>query len=142
MDKINVGLIGLGTVGTGVAKLLIDNADVIKDKLGFELVIKKAADQDLTRDRGLDLPEGVLTDDAEEVLGDPDISIVVELVGGTGIARDFTMKAIEAGKHVATANKALLSVHGEEIFTAARSRGVQVGLRGECRRRDTGPEGS
>jgi homoserine dehydrogenase len=128
MNKINVGLIGFGTVGTGVAKVLMNNADVIKKRLGSELVLKRVADKDVTRDRGIKLPGGVLTSDANDVLNDPEISIVIELVGGTTIAKDFILKALANNKHVVTANKALLSAHGREIFNAAKSKKLQVGF--------------
>ncbi len=128
MDKINVGIIGLGTVGTGTAKVIIENADVISNKLGCELVVKRAADMDLDRDRGLDFGEGVLTNDANAVITDPDISIIVELIGGTTIAKDFVTEALRNGKHVVTANKALLSIHGREIFALAREKGLTVGF--------------
>lgn len=123
---INVGLIGFGTVGTGVVKVLKENFQVIKDKLGCELVLKKVADKDTIRDRGVRLAEGVLVSDAMEIINDPEIDIVIELVGGTGIARTFIMAALDAGKHVVTANKALLSVHGREIFAKAASKGVDI----------------
>ncbi|MDH4226375.1 MAG: homoserine dehydrogenase [Deltaproteobacteria bacterium] len=126
--KINVGLIGLGTVGTGVARVLLGNADVIKAKLGVELALKMAADKDLKRDRGIDFANGVLSDDANAVLNDPEVSVIVELVGGTTIAKDFIIKAIENGKHVVTANKALLSAHGKEIFELAAKKGVCIGF--------------
>jgi len=126
--RVNVGLIGFGTVGTGVVRVLKENAPVIKDKLGCELVLKRIADKDTVRDRGVKLEEGVLTSDAMDVIGDPEISIVIELVGGTGIAKDFILKALEAGKHVVTANKALLSTHGQEIFAKASAKGADIGF--------------
>ena len=128
MKTINVGIIGLGTVGTGTARIILDNADVIEAKTGIHLNLKRIADKDLDRDRGLKLPDGVMTDDASVVLNDPDIDIVVELVGGTTIAKDFTVSALKSGKHVVTANKALLSTFGKEILTLARARGLQVGF--------------
>lgn len=128
VQKINVGLIGFGTVGTGVAKVLKENASVIKDKLGAEIVLKRIADKDITRDRGVRLDEGVLTTDAKALLEDPEISIIIELVGGTGIAKDFIMEALDRGKHVVTANKALLSTHGKEIFKKAAEKGVDIGF--------------
>ncbi len=128
MEKINVGLIGFGTVGTGVVRVVRENAGIIRDKLGAELVIKRVADKDLTRDRGIKLDEGVLTPDAREIINDPEISVVIELVGGTGIARDFIMEALSKGKHVVTANKALLSTHGREIFRKAGEAGLEVGF--------------
>ncbi|NUN63021.1 MAG: homoserine dehydrogenase [Burkholderiaceae bacterium] len=128
--RVSVGLIGFGTVGTGVVRVLKENASVIKDKLGCELVLKRVADRDTVRDRGVKLEEGVLTGDAMDVISDPEISIVIELVGGTGVAREFIMKALEAGKHVVTANKALLAEHGGAIFAAARQHGVAVAYEG------------
>ncbi len=127
MHKINVGLIGFGTIGTGVARVLIDNASVISDRLGAEVVLKRVADSDTVRDRGLSLGEGVLVDDAELILNDPDISIVIELVGGTGVAKDFVLKALGSGKHVVTANKALISTCGQELFEAAAENGLDIG---------------
>lgn len=124
--RINVGLIGFGTVGTGVVRVLKENAEVIKDKLGCELVLKRIADKDTARDRGVKVEDGVLTTDAMDVINDPEIAIVVELVGGTGIAKTFIMEALERGKHVVTANKALLSTHGKEIFKKASEKGVDV----------------
>ncbi|GMR04959.1 MAG: homoserine dehydrogenase [Thermodesulfobacteriota bacterium] len=128
MDRINVGLIGFGTIGTGVARVLKENGRVISDRLGAEVVLKRVADTDITRDRGVALEEGVLTTDAAQVIGDPEISIVIELVGGTGVAKDFVLGAMEKGKHVVTANKALLSTHGEEIFTTAARKGLDIGF--------------
>ncbi len=128
MQKINVGLIGFGTVGTGVVKVLKENASVIKDRVGAEIILKRVADRDTARDRGVKLDEGVLTSDAMSVINDPDISIVIELVGGTTIARDFIMAALDRGKHVVTANKALLSTHGREIFQKASAKGLDIGF--------------
>ncbi|MFQ5480798.1 MAG: homoserine dehydrogenase [Thermodesulfobacteriota bacterium] len=127
MDKINVGLIGFGTIGTGVARVLLDNAAVISERLGSEVVLKRVADRDTGRDRGLSLGEGVLVNDAELILNDPDISIVIELVGGTGVAKDFVVKALEGGKHVVTANKALISTCGPELFGKAAAKGLDIG---------------
>lgn len=124
--RINVGLIGFGTVGTGVVRVLKENYSVIRDKLGCELFLKRVADKDTVRDRGVRLDEGVLVSDAMEIINDPEIDIVIELVGGTGIARTLIMAALDAGKHVVTANKALLSVHGREIFSKASSKGVDI----------------
>lgn len=126
MKKINVGLIGFGTVGTGVVKVLRDNAGVIKDRLGAEVALKKIADTDVSRDRGVKLDDGVLVKDAYEVINDPDISVVIELVGGTGVAKNFILAALDAGKHVVTANKALLSTHGKEIFKKASEKKLDV----------------
>jgi len=127
-DRIYAGLIGFGTVGTGVVKVLKDNAALIKDRLGCELVLKRVADKDVSRDRGVKLDDGVLTTDAMDIINDPEISIVIELVGGTGIAKTFIMEALSAGKHVVTANKALLSTHGKEIFQRAAEKKLDIGF--------------
>jgi len=123
---INVALLGFGTVGTGVVKILQDNGDLLSQRLGANAVLKKVVDLDTTTDRGVTLPQGVLTADIEEVFTDSDIDIVIELIGGYEPARTFVLRSIEAGKHVVTANKALLALHGEEIFTAAEEQGVSV----------------
>jgi len=126
MKEINVGLIGFGTVGTGVVKLLAGNADLISDKLGARLVLKKIADLDTTTDRGVQLPPGVLTSNVNEVLDNPDIHIVIELIGGYEPAKTFALRALAAGKHLVTANKALLALHGDEIYAKADEAGVEV----------------
>lgn len=126
MKEIKVGLLGLGTIGTGVAKLLMTNAGLISAKVGARITLKKIADLDITTDRGITLPDGVLTTNADEVLTDPEISVVIELIGGYEPAKRFVLKAIENGKHVVTANKALLALHGEEIYKAAADKGVEV----------------
>ena len=126
MKDIKAGLIGFGTVGAGVVKLLSENASLIEQKLGTRLTLKKVADLDITTDRGVPVTSGLLTTDVSEVLDDPEIAIVIELIGGYEPARSFVLRAIAAGKHVVTANKALLAVHGEEIFAAAAARGVEV----------------
>lgn len=123
---VGVGLIGLGTIGTGVVKVLQRNAERIRDRLGFPLRLLRIADLDLDRDRGVDL-SGIRFDaDAEGLIRDPDVEVVVELVGGTGAARRLSLAAIGAGKPLVTANKALLALHGAEIFGAAARRGVDV----------------
>jgi homoserine dehydrogenase len=126
MHEIQIGLLGFGTVGAGAAKLLLNNAGIIAEKTGSRLILKKIVDLDITTDRGIELPEGMLTTNADEVLTDPDIAIVIELIGGYEPAKTFVLRAIEHGKHVVTANKALLALHGEEIFAAAARRGVEV----------------
>lgn len=126
MRRIQVGLLGCGTVGTGVAKLLLERSEVISARLGAELALRRVADIDTARDRGLRFPEGVLVADARQVLEDPDIAIVVEMIGGTGIAREFILQAIRRGKHVVTANKALIASCGNELFEAAARQGVDL----------------
>ncbi|MBM4129275.1 MAG: homoserine dehydrogenase [Nitrospira sp.] len=125
---VKVGLIGFGTVGTGVTKILLEKKELLKERIGFELYLKRIADLNITRDRGIRLPEGILTTEADEILDDPQIDIVVELIGGIRPAKDFILKAIRNGKHVVTANKALLATEGNEIFTAARDANVEIGF--------------
>ncbi len=127
-DGINVGIIGFGIVGSGTAKVLLANKDILNERLGFKLNLKRIADLDITTDRGIKIPEGVLTTDVNQLFNDPEIDIVVELIGGIKPAKDFILKAIQNGKHVVTANKALLATHGTEIFNAAREKGVEVGF--------------
>jgi homoserine dehydrogenase len=125
---INVGIIGFGTVGTGTVRILLENKDVLKERLGFEINLRKIAVRDIVRDRGIKVPEGVLTTDVDAVLNDPHIDIVVEVIGGIRPAKDFILKAINNGKHVVTANKALLATDGNEIFTAAQKAGIEIGF--------------
>ena len=115
VKEIKIGIIGFGTVGAGVAANILANSDVIASRAGVKLVLAKVADLDITTDRGVRIPEGVLTTDAAEAIREADI--VVELVGGTTVAKKFILDAIRAGKPVVTANKALLALHGEEIFS-------------------------
>ncbi|MDD3293805.1 MAG: homoserine dehydrogenase [Geobacteraceae bacterium] len=126
MKEIGVGLLGFGTIGAGVVKLMGKNASLIEEKLGVRLRLRKVADLDITTDRGVPVEPGVLTRNADEVLNDPKISVVIELIGGYNTARDLILKAIENGKHIVTANKALLAVHGEEIYAAAARKRVEV----------------
>lgn len=125
---INVGIIGFGIVGSGTAKVLLEHKDILRERLGFEINLKRIADLDIERDRGIKVPEGVLTTDVNMIFNDPDIQIVVELIGGIRPAKDFIMKAIQNGKHVVTANKALLATEGTDIFDAAYKAGVEVGF--------------
>ncbi len=126
MKTIKVGLVGFGTIGAGVAKLLLLEKERIALRTGCDVQLVKIADLDTTRDRGIQLPEGMLTADYHEILNDPEISLVVQLVGGTGIERTIMLEMINAGKNIVTANKALLATYGEEIFEAARKNGVSV----------------
>ena len=107
MKDINIGLLGFGTIGTGVVKLLAGNGLLIEEKLGARLRLKRIADLDITTDRGVPVAAGVLSNSADAVLTDPEISVVIELIGGYEPARSFVLRAIENGKHVVTANKAL-----------------------------------
>jgi len=126
MKKVAVGLIGFGTVGAGVVKILKKNASVLRQRLGVPVGLKSIADLDIKTDRGITLEKNILTTDANKVLDDPEIDIVVELIGGIEPARKFILQAIKNGKHVVTANKALLSEHGYEIFSAAAKNCVDV----------------
>lgn len=126
MKEIKIGILGLGTVGTGIAKILMQNRETIAARLGAALTLKRAADLDIKRDRGIVFEEGVLTTDADAVINDPEIDIVLELIGGDGIAKTLINKAISNKKHIATANKSLLAAHGNEIFRLAAENGVSL----------------
>jgi homoserine dehydrogenase len=126
MKEIKIGILGLGTVGTGIAKIIYDNAPLITARLGANLILKKAADIDLERDRGIEFDEGVLTADPYAVVNDPEIDIVLEMIGGETIARDLILKAIKNGKHIVTANKALLASSGNMLFQKAAEKGVSI----------------
>lgn len=126
MQSIKVGLLGFGTIGTGVVKVFQQNRELLAKRLGIDIELVRIADLDTTTDRGVRLPEGMLTDDAQGLLNDPDIQIVIELIGGYEPARTFVLQAIRNGKHVVTANKALLAKHGDEIFRAAEESDVDV----------------
>jgi len=127
-SSIAVGMVGFGTVGAGVAKILLDNAALIRRRVGVPVELVRIADLDTTRDRGVLLPPGVLTADLRQVLDDPSIDIVLELIGGYDAAKRLILEAVAKGKQVVTANKALLAVHGEEIFEAASRRRVDLGF--------------
>jgi len=126
MKEIKVGLIGFGTVGSGVAKILQKNSRLVEKRMGAKIVLRRIADVDLETDRGVKLKPGILTRRAEDVIGDPEIDIVMELIGGIEPAKTFILKAIRNRKHIVTANKALLALHGDEIFREAHRFGVDV----------------
>jgi len=126
MRKINIGLLGCGTVGTGVAKLLFENKDLITARVGADLNLKWVADIDTAADRGIHFPAGVLINDARKVLDDPEMDIVIEMIGSEGVAKEFMLQAIDNGMHIVTANKALLAAHGNELFAAAAGKGVDL----------------
>src|SRR5216117_159070 len=129
MKEVRIGLLGLGTVGGGVAKILESRRAMLEERAGCRLTLAAVADVDLTRPReGLDLKKLPMTPDAARVLADPSVQIVIELVGGLEPARTFILKALASGKHVVTANKALLAHHGAEIFAEARRNRVMVGF--------------
>ncbi|MEY3077889.1 MAG: Homoserine dehydrogenase [Pseudomonadota bacterium] len=126
MKPIQVGLLGMGTVGSGTFNVLQRNQEEIKRRAGRGIKISMVADLDIAKAQALCAPHVKVVSDARQVIANPDIDIVVELIGGYGIAKALVLEAIAAGKHVVTANKALLAVHGTEIFEAARAKGVMV----------------
>ncbi len=127
MNKtVNVGLLGFGTVGGGTARILLEQEDLLSRRTGTSIRLAKICDKDIISDRGFSVPPGVLTQDLGDILDNPDIDIFVELIGGIEPARSFILQAIKNGKHVVTANKALLATHGYEIFKAAAGAGVEV----------------
>ncbi len=126
MKPIQVGLLGIGTVGSGTFKVLLCNQEEIRRRAGRGIAITMVADLDTARAQAVVGDSARVVNDARAVIADPAIDIVIELIGGYGIARALVLEAIAAGKHVVTANKALLAVHGSEIFAAARAKGVIV----------------
>jgi homoserine dehydrogenase len=130
VKPINVGLLGIGTVGGGTFAVLRRNREEIARRAGCTIAMKMVADKDLNRAKSLVGDHALVTADAHELVTRPDIDIVVELIGGTTIAKDLVLKAIASGKHVVTANKALLAQHGNEIFAAAQKRDVMVAFEG------------
>ena len=127
VGEVHIGLLGLGTVGAGVVKILQSQRAMLEERAGCRLALAAVADTDLTRAReGLDLRALPMTNDAARVLGDPGVHVVIELVGGLEPARTFILRALAAGKHVVTANKALLAHHGAELYEEARRRGVTL----------------
>ena len=126
MSPLKVAIVGLGTVGSGVAKILLNQRDLIRRRAGREIQIKTAVVSDLNRPREVSLPEGVLTDDWRIVRDDPDINVVVQLVGGTTAAREMMTGFLSAGKDIVTANKALLCEHGPELFALAREQNCTI----------------
>ncbi len=129
-SAVRVGIIGFGTVGSGVVKILVERQELIRRRLGCPIEIARIADLDVKRDRGVAISKAILTTDAYEIIKDSGIDIVVELMGGYDPARRYLLDAIGHHKHVVTANKALLAVHGEEIFRAADEAGVDIGFEG------------
>jgi homoserine dehydrogenase len=128
MVELRVGILGLGTIGTGVARILIEQKDLISRRLGKQVRLVAAADKFPDRERGIDFTGVRLCDDAAEVVAADDIDLVVELIGGYEPARSFVVKALQHGKHVVTANKALIAKHGEELFPLAAATGLQIGF--------------
>jgi homoserine dehydrogenase len=128
LKEIGVGVIGFGTVGTGTVRLLLENAELLRKRVGIPIRLVRVADLDLSRDRGVPLPEGILVSDGMQVVRDPAVHIVAELIGGTGAAKDFLLEAVRNGKSVVTANKALLASSGPEIVKAVVAAGVDIGF--------------
>ena len=126
MKEIGIGLLGFGTVGAGVVDGLQKNGDILAARLGVRPVLRKIADIDIKTDRGVKVARSILTTDAAAVIRDPSIDVIVELIGGTRIAREFTKQALSLGKPVVTANKALLAEHGAELFSLATAHGTNI----------------
>src|SRR5688572_15221621 len=124
--EIGVGLIGLGVVGGGVARALLERQDYFARQVGASLVVRRAAVLDTTKPRTVELPPGLITTDVSAILSDPDIDVVVEVIGGEEPAGSFIRSALEAGKHVVTANKELIAKHGPELLALAHGRGLDI----------------
>ena len=129
---IKIGLVGFGTVGSGVARLLVEQADAIAARTGLRLELACVVDTDTKTPRPVKLPEGVLTDDINKILNDSSIQIAIELVGGTNVAKDIQLKMLAAGKDVVTANKALLAEYGNELYEAAHKAGKCIAFEAAC----------
>ncbi len=130
--NVKVGLVGFGTIGCGVAKLILEEADSIAAKTGLRLQLACVVDVDTQSSRPVKLPDGILTTDLDKLLNDETISIGVELVGGTDAARQIQLKMLRAGKDVVTANKALLAEHGNELYRAARENNRCIAFEASC----------
>jgi homoserine dehydrogenase len=126
MKKINVGLIGFGNVGSGVVKILRERKAFLSDKIGSEINIKKVCDKDLASKRNVRPDKNIITKDARQIINDPQIDIVVELIGGIHPAKEYIIEALKKGKSVVTANKALLAQEGRELFALAKDRGKSI----------------
>ena len=125
-DIVNIGLIGFGTIGSGVVETFNKNLDLLENKVGKKVKLKKIVDLDITTDRGVDVSPEILSKDINDILQDPDIEIVIELIGGYQPALKFILSAMENGKHVVTANKALLAKHWDEIIYTAQKNNVRI----------------
>lgn len=124
MRSVKVGIIGLGNIGCGTLSILNGNREILRERVGADIDVVRAADLDLDRPRAVEIPRSILTSDALEVIRDPEVQIVVELIGGIEPARSYILEAIDLGKHVVTANKALLSEHWQELVERAEEKGV------------------
>ena len=116
MKIVKVGILGLGTVGAGVYRLLKKNQKLIGQKSNIDIMIKKVADKNSNVKKALDVPDSVFTQNPDEVISDPDIDIIAELIGGTTVSKELMLRAIRKKKHIVTANKALFAEHGKEIL--------------------------
>jgi len=130
--RVRVALIGFGTVGSGVARLLLEQGSAIRERTGVAIELAAVVDTDATRPRPVALPPGLLTSDLDRVLNDESIEIGIELIGGTTVARQVQHRLLEAGKHVVTANKALLAEYGPELYVAARKADRCIAFEGSC----------
>lgn len=126
MKELGVGILGFGTVGAGVVDCLQANGELIAERVGARLVVRAIADLDIESARGVTVDKDILTTDAHAVIRNDDVDIIVELIGGTTVARSLTLAALEAGKAVVTANKALLAEHGNELYAAAEKHGADL----------------
>ncbi len=126
MKKINVGLIGFGTVGSGVVKILRERKSYLSERIGVEIALKKICDKDINSKRNVSVDKSLITSSASELINDPQLDIIVELMGGIHPAKEFISEALNKGKHVVTANKALLAEHGQELFALANDRGKNI----------------
>ena len=125
-DRYNIGLIGFGTIGAGVVETFNMNLDLMEQKVGANIKLKKVVDLDIETDRGVKVDRSILSTDINDILEDPEIDIVIELIGGYEPAKSFILKALSNGKHVVTANKALLAKHWEEILETANKNNVRI----------------
>ena len=123
---IGIGLFGFGNIGAGVVRLLQNNAEVLRRNTGMDLELRRIVDIDTATDRGVTLPPDTLTDDKNTILGDPDISVAIELIGGAGIAKTIVEESLAAGKHVVSANKELFAKHGPELHALAAKNNVRL----------------
>ena len=126
MKRCGVAIVGWGTVGSGVARLLLSKRQELAQRTGADLELRWVVDTDLERPRDFSVPQELLSRDLQDVLDDPEVEVVAELVGGTEQTRDLVLRLLDVGKHVVTANKALLATQGRELFATARKRGVAL----------------
>src|SRR3984957_15813941 len=126
MQQVNLGIIGGGTVGGGVFDTLRQNGNLLSSRIGVRVNIAKIAVRSRKKNRDVKIPKNLMTEDWREVVHDPNIQIIAELAGGTTTAREIVLAALKLGKPVVTANKALISAHGEELFAAAKKYGANL----------------